>query len=380
MKLLCYCPFSNGGIVDYADAQAAALADCGLDLTVLTTGRQSTAPVGRFSVAGLRDESGRLDSRSRTIRQIRRSQLICDNIGVLKDRLLTSGIRHVLFASFSEYAAPLWSRQLKAVARSGIRFGAMLHDPVRNYVAGPEWWHRRSVRAGYSFLSEAFVHEPVDRAEAGIPDHVRVTLVPHGPLDFPQPVESGADLRKRFGIPEHVRLLLSFGQIRDGKNLSMAIEAIKEFADVWLLVAGSEAGGMNRPVKYYQELAKSQGVGARCRWFTEFVPADKVGSYFLAADLVLLVYSRAFRSASGVLNAAVQFRKPCLASSGQSALRTQVERYRLGVWVEPDDPAAIREGLCHWLRGLPEPVWSEYLGENSWSRNAESVVQRMFFS
>jgi hypothetical protein len=79
-----------------------------------------------------------------------------------------------------------------------------------------------------------------------------------------------------------------------------------------------------------------------------------------------------------VLNAAVQFRKPCLASSGQSALRTQVERYRLGVWVEPDDPAAIREGLCRWLHGLPEPLWPEYLEENSWSRNAEAVRQRMF--
>jgi glycosyltransferase involved in cell wall biosynthesis len=378
MKLLCYCPFSTGGIVDYADAQAAALAGCGVDPIILTTGRPPAATAGRFSVAGLRDECGRLDSKNRVIRRIRRSQLIGDNIGVLKERLLTSGIRHVLFASFSEYAAPLWSRQLKALARSGIRFGAMLHDPVRNYVAGPEWWHRWSVRAGYSFLSEAFVHETVDRAEAGIPDHVRVTVVPHGPLDFPQPVESGEELRKRFGIPEHVRLLLSFGQIRDGKNVGMAIESLKEFGDVWLLVAGSEAGGSNRPVKYYQELAETQGVAVRCRWFPEFVPANQAGSYFRAADLVLLAYSRAFRSASGVLNAAVQFRKPCLASSGQSALRTQVERYRLGVWVEPDDPAAIREGLCRWLHGLPEPLWPEYLEENSWSRNAEAVRQRMF--
>jgi hypothetical protein len=105
-----------------------------------------------------------------------------------------------------------------------------------------------------------------------------------------------------------------------------------------------------------------------------------VGSYFLAADLVMLAYSRAFRSASGVLNAAVQFRRACLASSGQSALRTQVERHQLGVWVEPDDPAAIREGLRRWLRGTPEPLWSEYLAENSWTRNAEAVRQRMFFS
>lgn len=380
MKLLCYCPFSTGGIVDYADAQAAALAARGVDLTVLTTGRQSAAPVRPYAVAGLRDECGRLDSKSRVIRQIRRSKLICNNIGVLKDRLLSSGIRHVLFASFSEYAAPLWSRQLNTLARSGIRFGAMLHDPVRNYVVGPECWHRWSIRAGYSFLSEAFVHEPVDRAEAGIPDHVRVTVVPHGPLDFPRPVESGAELRKRFGIPEHVRLLLSFGQIRDGKNLGLVIESMKEFADLWLLVAGSETGGTNRPVNYYQELAETQGVAARCRWFTEFVPADQVGSYFLAADLVLLVYSRAFRSASAVLNAAVQFRKPSLASSGQSALRTQVTRYRLGVWVEPDDPAAIKEGICRWLRGVPEPLWTEYLEENSWTRNAEAVRQRMFLS
>src|ERR1039458_7592062 len=173
MKLLCYCPFSTGGIVDYADAQAAALAACGVDLTILTTERQLAATLGPCSVAGLQDECGRLDSRSRVIRQVRRSGLICSNIGVLKGWLLASGIRYVLFASFSEYAAPLWSRQLNTLARSGIRFGAMLHDPVRNYVAGPAWWHRWSVRAGYSFLSEAFVHEPVDRAEASIPEPAR---------------------------------------------------------------------------------------------------------------------------------------------------------------------------------------------------------------
>jgi glycosyltransferase involved in cell wall biosynthesis len=378
-KLLYYCPLGSGGIVDYSEAQAAALGALGIDVILLAaSGRPGSGQDVR--TAPLQDETQPLGVKSRAMRRIRRAGIIRDNVGRLASYVAENQLRHVLFASFTEYAAPLWSRRLNAMARSGIRFGAMLHDPIRNYAPGPGWWHRWSIRRGYSFLSEVFVHEPVDRAEAGIPGHVRLTVVPQGPFDFPRPVESGGELRRRFDIPKDVRLLLSFGQIRDGKNLAMVIEALKEFPDVWLLVAGSEAGGANRPAKCYRELAENHGVAARCRWFNGFVAADCVGSYFLAADLVMLAYSRAFRSASGVLNAAVQFRRACLASSGQSALRTQVERHQLGVWVEPDDPAAIREGLRRWLRGTPEPLWSEYLAENSWTRNAEAVRQRMFFS
>jgi Glycosyl transferases group 1 len=377
-ELLYYCPSSLGGIVDYAHIQASALAKAGVDVTLLTAGTQSLQDSGISVVRSLEDESRPIDLSNRFLRQVRRTGLIRANILRLKEYILSSRIQHVMLASYSEYAAPLWSRHLRSLARSGVRFSAVLHDPVRDYVVGPKWWHKRSIRSGYSFLSDAFVHEEVDRAEIGIPDHVHLTVIPHGPSDFPRPTESGGELRCRLGIPPTAKLLLSFGQIRNGKNLDLTIRAMRHFDNFWLLVAGKEAGGLQRPLTYYRSLAEECGVADRCRWISDYIPSDQVGGLFATADLVILTYSKAFRSASGVLNTAVQFRKPCLVSSGPGALRTQVQRYRLGIWVEPDEEESIRRGMQQSLEGLPNPLHAEYLEENSWRRNAELVRDRLF--
>jgi hypothetical protein len=66
-----------------------------------------------------------------------------------------------------------------------------------------------------------------------------------------------------------------------------------------------------------------------------------------------------------------------VASAGQGNLRTMVNRYQLGVCVEPDDHAALTAGIRRWLEGPPQPMWEEYLLENSWAMNAEIVLQRL---
>jgi hypothetical protein len=109
-----------------------------------------------------------------------------------------------------------------------------------------------------------------------------------------------------------------------------------------------------------------------------FVAEEEVGNFFAAADVALLTYSAKFRSASGVLNTAVHFQKPCLASSGQGNLQGVVRDYGLGMWVEPDSEEAITQGLRDLLQRPPTPDWDRYGKENSWSRNAQLVIERMF--
>ena len=50
----------------------------------------------------------------------------------------------------------------------------------------------------------------------------------------------------------------------------------------------------------------------------------QVADLFKACDFVLLTYSSDFQSASGVLNTAIAYRRPCLASSGKSNLKNQI--------------------------------------------------------
>lgn len=375
--LLYYCPAAEGGIFDYAWAQAAAVAELGVEVTFLAPAAPAGAARNLKTIPAIRDESLGVTG-PRIFRWLQRGRTIRGNISALARFAQKQGFGHVLFSSYVEYGAPFWAGKLKKLRRAGVRFGAVLHDPVRDYIVGPKWFHEWSVRCGYSFLDEAFVHEEVDRAAAGIPNGVRVSVIPHGPYYFPMPVESGAAVRQRLEIPPGAKVLLSFGQIRDGKNLDLVIRALGAFPDLWLIVAGKEAGGIQKPVSYYQQLAAGLGVAERCRWLVEYIAPERVGGLFQAADLVLLTYSRRFRSASGVLNTAVQFRRPCLASSGSGPLKTQVERHGLGVWVEPDNEEAVRAGLEKWLGERMEPRWPDYLDENSWRRNAEVVMQRLF--
>jgi glycosyltransferase involved in cell wall biosynthesis len=150
-----------------------------------------------------------------------------------------------------------------------------------------------------------------------------------------------------------------------------------EFREVYLLIAGLEALAGNRPASYYQSLAQELGVADRCRWKLGFIADDVVGELFEACDLVLLTYSRAFRSASGVLNVAAASRKSCIASSGQGHLQSVISKYSLGVWVEPDSDEAVRKGLAEWLTSPPTPAWTTYEEENGWSRAASLILDRL---
>jgi glycosyltransferase involved in cell wall biosynthesis len=140
-------------------------------------------------------------------------------------------------------------------------------------------------------------------------------------------------------------VFLAFGQIRDGKNLDLFLRAMRRLPDnVKLLVAGKGDSGSSRPPEFYQKLAEELGVGDRCRWDIRRIPEEEVGDLFAACDVVLVTYSAKFRSASGVLNAAVSARKRALASCGGGPLKSAIEKYKLGIFVKPDDSEEIFNG------------------------------------
>jgi glycosyltransferase involved in cell wall biosynthesis len=176
-------------------------------------------------------------------------------------------------------------------------------------------------------------------------------------------------------------VFLAFGQIRDGKNLDLFLRAMTRLPEnVKLFVAGKGDSGSSRPAEYYQKLAQELGVAKRCRWDIRRIPDEEVGGIFAACDVVLVTYSAKFRSASGVLNTAVSARKPVLASSGLGPLKTVVNQYQLGIFVEPDDFDKILRAASDLanrdqLHAAPAPAWDRYESENSWEENARKVVE-----
>ena len=378
-RLLYYSSSWSGGIADYAHEQAKALGQQGLSVTLLTSPLFKKQQTKDYQLLPILASARAYHSPFALARKLVLAWQIIQNHLILARVIRKYKFKFVILETYSEYLAPLWSPFLRKLAKEGVKFGAVVHDPVRGYVVGPLWWHRWSIACGYSFLSEAFVHEAIDLETVKPMPLLHTTVIPHGSYFFSQPSKNKESARQALSIPPNVKVILSFGHIRDNKNLDLTLKAIAAFPNVYLVIAGKVASEGQRSISFYQNMAQNLGVADRCRWLIDFIPESEVANLFNMSDLILLTYNREFQSASGVLNTAIAYRRPCIASSGEGNLKSVVQKYDLGIFVEPDSAEAIECGLQKWLDGeMQTPLWEQYEEENSWQRNAEIVIDRLF--
>ncbi len=313
-------------------------------------------------------------SRSRWLNRFRLGWACLANQVILFREIWQTRPDAVLLATYSEYLSPLWAwGQLLANAILGTRFVANLHDPVRNYRIGPQWWHDLSVKMAYCPLEAGLVHYPPP-ANARLPEQLRVVQVPVGVYEMPTPSTSRADLRAKLGIPQGSIVFIAVGYVRDNKNIDLVLDAAARTPEAFILVAGAVASVNDRPMAAYRAQAEHLGVAQRCLLIERFSTDDELAEYFTVADFVLLTYARSFRSQSGVLNLAVRAQKPVLASAGPGPLVDCVRRYGLGLAVEPDDAAEIARGMRQLIDAMPRPQWAAYEQEYGWSKNAAGVI------
>ena len=280
---------------------------------------------------------------------------------------------HVLM-HFSEYLAPIWAPRLRRLKQKHVTFGSVLHDPVRDYVVGPRFWHEWSIRQAYSFLDVVYVHsdqQPVEWTDS------KLVCIPYGIHTFPKATQDRRFVRKDLNLPDDAKVLLAAGYIRDNKNLDLVIRAIAKIPELYLIVAGTEPGGGNKAAVYYQKLATELACADRCRWLIGFADAVDRANLFVAADICVLTYSSSFRSASSAMSASVNYRRPSIVSSGPGSMEAVIKQYGIGMWVEPDSAPAIMNGLQRWLASGIHPDWDAYIRDNSWTENARRVIESM---
>lgn len=374
MRLLYHCAEQKGGLAEYSRHQAAALAEFP-NVEVLWHAPESVKAPERAHPLQLLHIPKRESGRSKLRRALDFAVDTLSPYEELAKEIKQTRPDAVLLSAWSEYFAPLWAPKLRHWQRQGIRFGAVIHDPVRDYVRGPLWWHRYSIRQAYSFLDVAFTHDATPLDTCGSSAALRSVQLPHGPYPVPLGEASKTELRRQLGIPETAHVLLSFGHIRDGKNLDQLIAALPSLPSAHLLVAGREQSASQNPASYYRDLASRLCVADRCHWYTGYIPNDDVWKYFRASDLLLLTYSQDFRSASGVLNVNAQFGLPVLASAGASPLLDAVKEYQLGSILQNPDATSIAKAVPEALHVKGE--WRRFAEENSWHINAERVVEAL---
>ncbi len=207
-----------------------------------------------------------------------------------------------------------------------------------------------------------------------VPARVRAVQVPHGIYEIRGSTSDRATIRREWGVREEQKVFLAFGYVRDGKNLDLAVRALAQVPEAFLVVAGSVASAKDKPFGFYRELAAKVGVAERCRFFEGFVSNEELGRYFAGADYVLLTYASSFHSQSGVLNIAAGARKPVLASSSPSPLLESVRTFDLGITVASDSAEAVVEGMRSLLQAPPQPRWPDYEAAAAWGTNARGIL------
>jgi hypothetical protein len=162
VKLLYHNPTPEGGLCEYALHQGEALAAVeGVELLWQAPASVAAPPSARL-LARLPTPETHPD-RPRWQRAWDFVTGILATCRALDRAIARERPDAVMLPCWFEYFAPLWAWRFRRWRRKGVRFGALIHDPVRNLERGGRLWHRRSMREAYSFLDVAFLQPPFPR-------------------------------------------------------------------------------------------------------------------------------------------------------------------------------------------------------------------------
>lgn len=371
--VLIFAPSSSGGIAEHTFYQGRALEKAGAKVTCLVSPSFLNDRKTEFRKISCLPDT--VEGPSGLVKKLRLTWRIIASQYVLAWEIIRRRPDLVLLDSYLEYLAPLWIDPHIILSRFfGVRYAANLHDPVRSYVIGPKWWHKLSVWLAYQPLDFVLVHHELpDRSI--VPQRVKVVVTPHGLYDVNLRDYDPQQVREEWGIQPRQKVFLSFGYVRNGKNLDLAIRALKEVPEAVLVVAGSVPSTKDKSFQDYRNLAKELEVEDRCRFFEGYLSDQEMGKYFAGTDFVLLTYSSNFHSQSGVLNVAVMARKPVLASASPSPMIEAVTQYSLGVSVKPDSAVTIVDGMRALVHQGLTSDWEGYHAAASWEVNARRVME-----
>ncbi len=228
MKLLYYADSEPGGIFDYSVLQSIALHKLCGNVTVLGLpeyGKRLHSACPELRFVELHDSPRSSNKWVRGFQAIQRRRKQTSQLAELVRR---GAFSHVLMSNYAEYYAPFWFKPLARSAKCGVRFGVVIHDPVRDFVVGPKFWHEWCVKLACSFCQDIFVHHAASATDCYWPKESKITEIAFGPYNIHKPtaIPSREESRLKLSLDPNAVVFLSFGHIRDGKNLDLVIRAL----------------------------------------------------------------------------------------------------------------------------------------------------------
>jgi glycosyltransferase involved in cell wall biosynthesis len=188
---------------------------------------------------------------------------------------------------------PKWilKKPMVTFLRGSFAFGMRMQGQCRVFLWLNRWIEKVGLFFSDTILSVSPTLQEEMRRTAGGRKGVRWKVLPNDIPPIPIPEKQDiSQIRKKYGVPEGAKLLVTAGVITRGKNLELLIRSLPEIGlqNLFLLVAGD--GATEADSQYHaflKELLKNLELGNRVI-FTGWLEKDQLWKIFYGADVFIL--------------------------------------------------------------------------------------------
>jgi len=192
------------------------------------------------------------------------------------------------------------------------------------------------------------------------PENIEVIYHPTFEDSYPNTI-SQREARKCLGIPDDMKVLLCFGQIRKYKGMEIFANAMEKLDKSYLgLLVGKPVS--NEVVFYLKNKEKDLD---NLEVISQYVPDAEIQVYLNASDVVVLPYTTI--ATSGVVLLAYAFGRPVITTQ-LGGMPEVVMNKKTGILVPPNNVDALKEGI--------EQLFT--LDYKSMGKNAQQIGREMF--
>jgi D-inositol-3-phosphate glycosyltransferase len=177
-------------------------------------------------------------------------------------------------------------------------------------------------------------------------DEKKIKVIPHGNFDIylPKKDVTKTESRKKLKIAEQAFVLLFFGTIRENKGLDILLDAFELLGlrdERFRLVIAGRCQNAKQENELVSKISKLK-TADRILLFSGFIPNEKVATFFMAADTVVLPYKDIYHS--GILHLAYSFGRPVIATR-VGDFEEIIENGKDGYILEKNDSRCLAETI-----------------------------------
>lgn len=278
----------------------------------------------------------------------------------------------VIFNDFEQLTSFVWVPFFKLFLGKH-RFAVVLHDPDRDDYPPSKSFSESSMKKLLSIMDFALYHEGLPTKPYYLLSKTIYINIPHG-VYLPALPDSNFTKELQEKIGKNYKTLAILGNIRKEKNYDLAIESLQHFPSLKLIIAGKLAN-QNVDIAAFKHLAEKLKVMDRVIWIEKYLTDHELSSLINFSDIILLNYSKSFKSQSGILNLIAPYKKKIIISRGDSSLSLISNKFNLGILIEPDNIDALKDGISKSFLSDFSENWSKYLEFASWKHHTDIVLE-----